>query len=335
MGTACLPRSQQKTATEWSLAVRKENPRLGVGNAFADSTDPRLLNPPSELSLASTLAAMKWLFMDSDGSRVSPFFRLHLCSFSLNGVIGTFASTRRAGRECTVRHARHRMAGFTRVTGLERGQPPSLQYAWKRSPCVRLQPPSAVFSDWNAPGHRSTRCCRPDRRGVVSRPVWTAQKDSLLGSKQGDPWVPGTSQGPMGFHGKGDLAVPGRRPQGSAARASRVSCRARTQQGLPPRECAATRRWTDSPWFVPGTVAFSRQDDMAAPGLRPQGVAVQPSEVSVPARLDRTNRTLLQGVPWQQTGTHGFLDKGGVMIRRPCLAAWSTGSDWRTHRPID
>ncbi len=204
MGTACLPRSQQKTATEWSLAVRKENPRLGVGNAFADSTDPRLLNPPSELSLASTFAAMKWLFMDSDGSRFSPLFRLHLCSFSLNGVIGTFASTRRAGRECTVRHARHRMAGFTRVTGLERGQPPGLRYSWKRSLCVRLQPPTAGFSDWNAPGHRSTRFCRPDRRDVVSRPVWTAQKDSLLGSKQGT-------------HG---LLAPARDPWGSTAKAT-------------------------------------------------------------------------------------------------------------------
>ena len=66
MGTARLPRSQQKTAIEWSLAVRKKDPRLGVGNAFADSTDLRRLNPPSELSLASTLAAMKRLFMDSE-----------------------------------------------------------------------------------------------------------------------------------------------------------------------------------------------------------------------------------------------------------------------------
>ena len=204
MGTACLPRSQQKTAIEWSLAVRKKDPRLGVGNAFADSTDLRRLNPPSELSLASTLAAMKRLFMDSGRSRVSPLFRLHLCSFSLNGVIGTFASTRRPGRLRTVRHARHRMSGFTRVTGLQRGQPPSLRYSWKRSPCVRLQPPRAMFSDWNAPGL--------GRQGVA---VLTDGMScpTLSRSHKRTP-SSGVSRGTHGF------LVPARGPWGSAARAA-------------------------------------------------------------------------------------------------------------------
>jgi hypothetical protein len=49
---------------------------------------------------------------------------------------------------------------------------------------------------------------RTHRRDVVSRPVWASQKDSLLGSKQGDPWVPGTSQGPMGLPGKGGVMRP-------------------------------------------------------------------------------------------------------------------------------
>jgi hypothetical protein len=39
---------------------------------------------------------------------------------------------------------------------------------------------------------RSTRCCRPDRRDVVSRPVWAAQtrtpSSGVPGNKQGDPW---------------------------------------------------------------------------------------------------------------------------------------------------
>ena len=48
---------------------------------------------------------------------------------------------------------------------------------------------------------------RTHRRDVVSRPVWAAQKDSLLGSKQGDPWVPGTNQGPMGLPGTGDVPI--------------------------------------------------------------------------------------------------------------------------------
>ena len=79
MGTACLPRFQQKTANEWSLAVRKKNPSLGVGNAFADSTDLRRLNPQSEVSLASTLAAMKRLFMDSEARFVPPRPRWTRC----------------------------------------------------------------------------------------------------------------------------------------------------------------------------------------------------------------------------------------------------------------
>jgi hypothetical protein len=88
VGTARLPRSQQKTAIEWSLAVRKKNPRLGVGNAFADSTDLRRLNPPSELSLASTLAAMKRLFMDSEACLVPPRPRWtrHSCSSRWEGI---------------------------------------------------------------------------------------------------------------------------------------------------------------------------------------------------------------------------------------------------------
>ena len=36
---------------------------------------------------------------------------------------------------------------------------------------------------------------------------------------------------------------------------------------------------------------------------------------------------------WQQTGTHGFLDKGDVMIRRLCLVAGPARSEWRTRRP--
>lgn len=43
----------------------------------------------------------------------------------------------------------------------------------------------------------------------------------------------------------------------------------------------------------------------------------------------------------QEPGVPGFtqkppvLDKGDVMIHRPCLAAWPAGSDWRTRRPSD
>ncbi len=134
---------------------------------------------------------MKRLFMDSDGSPASSRLALHPCSSTLNRGVGTFASTRRAGRLCTVAQARHRMSGFTRVAGLERGQPLSLQYSWKSSLYVRLQPPTAMFSDWNASGHRSTRCCRPDRRDVVARPVWTAQQRTpSSGASRGThgPW---------------------------------------------------------------------------------------------------------------------------------------------------
>jgi hypothetical protein len=64
-----------------------------------------------------------------------------------------------------------------------------------------------------------------------------------------------------------------------------------------------------------------------------QGVAVLAGGL-LSRRLDRTDREFLHGSSLASTGTHGFLGKGDVMIRRPYLVAWPVGSDRRTRRPV-
>jgi hypothetical protein len=75
----------------------------------------------------------------------------------------------------TLPQARRRMSGSARPTGLQGNVSRNLRYSGNNSLCVSLQLPTAALSDWNAPESRSTRSCRPDRRDVVSRSVWTAQ----------------------------------------------------------------------------------------------------------------------------------------------------------------
>jgi hypothetical protein len=166
-----------------------------------------------------------------------------------------------------------------------------------------LQPPTAAFSDAERARSRSTRCCRPDRRDVVSRPVWIAQTRTP------------SSGASRGTHG---CLVPARDPCGSSARAAcRSGLRVPREIGEPDARVEHVRstRCCDS----------GRRDIAARPVWTAQ-TGNSPT-----------------GAPWQQTGTlgflaanrdlHGFLDKGDAMILRPCLVAWPVGSDWRTRRP--
>ena len=88
----------------------------------------------------------------------------------------------------------------------------------------------------------------------------------------------------------------------------------------------AASRGTDGPWFVPGTVGFSRQRGVAAPGLRPQGLAPQASRVSCP-RPDRTKGLPPRECRW---GTHGFLAPAGDPWG---FHVGHVGSDRRVRRP--
>ena len=154
---------------------------------------------------------------------------------------------------------------------------------------------------------RSTRCRRPDRRDVVSRPVRVAQKDSLLGSKQGDPWVPGTSQGPMGFRGKGGVVI---HRSSSITWPALTDRRTRGPSQLRPihKCCGSSRR------------GIATRPVWTAPTGTPLGSALA------------ANRDLHRPLAAKRNPP-GFLGKGDVMIHRPCLVAWPVGSDWRTRRP--
>ena len=217
VGKTTLLRSRHTTASvEWSSAVHSKTSEIGVSDAPTDRSDLRRLNPPNELSPARTLAGRRRL-IDSDRSPASPLLVSHPCSYRRGRSVGAFSSVRRAGRlRIANGHARNHISDIhegplgCRATNLS-----ASGTGVQARRVMSLQPPTAVFSDAERARSRSTRCCRPDRRDVVSRPVWASQKDSLLGRKQGDPWVRGTSQGPMGLPGKGDMPIWSSGPSGT------------------------------------------------------------------------------------------------------------------------
>src|ERR1039458_500188 len=127
-------------------------------------------------------------------------------------------------------------------------------------------------------------------------------KDSLSGASRGHSWVPGTSQGPMGFLGKGDVPIWSSAPREIGepdARANYV--RSTRCCGSPRRGIAARPVWT-----------------------APTGTS--------PRERPGSNRDLHRPLAAKRNPP-GFLGKGDVMIHRPYLVAWPVGSDWRTRRP--
>jgi hypothetical protein len=138
-------------------------------------------------------------------------------------------------------------------------------------------------------GHAGTH-----RRDVVSRPVWTAQQGLPLGSKQGYPWVPGTSQGPMGLLGTGDVPIWSSAPR---------------EIGEPDARANYVR--STGVAVLPGG-AFATRPVRPAPTGTPHGSALA------------ANRSLR--VPGNTEGPPGSSGKGDVMIHRPCLTAWLVGN---------
>jgi hypothetical protein len=61
--------------------------------------------------------------------------------------------------------------------------------------------------------------------------------------------------------------------------------------------------------------------------LDPQMLRFSQAGQCCPPRLDRTNRALPHGSSLAANrDPNGFLDKGDVMIHRPCLTAWSVAN---------
>ena len=126
--------------------------------------------------------------------------------------VGAFSSVRRAGCLRTVRHARNYMTDIHQgLLGCRATNFTASSTRVQARRVMSLQRPVPAFSDLERVRSRSTRCCGSVR--WVSAPVAPGSHQQGLPPRElaGDPWVPGTNQGPMGFLGKGD--APGRRPQ--------------------------------------------------------------------------------------------------------------------------
>jgi hypothetical protein len=147
--------------------------------------------------------------IDSDRAPAFSLLVSHPCSYRRGRSVGAFSSVRRAGRlRIANGHAGNRVSDIHEgLLGCRGTNLSTFSTRVQARRVMSLQPPVPAFSDAERARSRSTRCCCSDRRDVVSRPVWASRKDSLLGSKQGDPWVPGTSQGPMGLPGKGGVPI--------------------------------------------------------------------------------------------------------------------------------
>jgi hypothetical protein len=210
VGKTTLLQSRHTTAfVEWSSAVRSKTSEIGVSCAPTDRSDLRRLNRLSELSPAMTLAGMRRL-IDSDRSPASPLLVSHPSSYTRGRSVGAFSSVRRAGRLGIANgHAGNRVSDIHQgLLGCRGTNFSASSTGVQARRVMSLQRPTAAFSDLERARSRSTRCCSSGRRDVCSRRAWTAQQGLPLGSKQGDPWVPGTSQGPMEFLGKGGVVRP-------------------------------------------------------------------------------------------------------------------------------
>ena len=288
---------------EWSSAVYSQTSEIGVSDAPTGRSELRRLNPLHDVSPAMTLSGMRRL-IDSDRSPASSLLVSHPCSYRRGRWVGAFSSVRRAGRlRIGNEHAGIRPSDIHEgLLGCRGTNPSTSSTRVQARRVMSLQRPTAAFSDAERVRSRSTRCCRSDRRDVVSRPVWASQKDSLLGRKQGT-------------HG---FLVPARDPWGSSARAT-------FRSGLRPlgKSANPTPEPTESD---PQVLRFCQAGRLLPAPSGPHQQGTPPWEF--PGSKQGPTGS------WQHGGTFpGFLDKGDVMIHRPYLVAGPAGSDWRTRRP--
>jgi hypothetical protein len=199
------------------MAAYTKTLHVGVTDVLAGHSVLCCLSTSSSSSLTSAISATKRLFMDSGGSPGVPRLVLLPCSYTTTGTIGTFASIRRPSRWCRVRPARHRMSevssrgdagGCTSqpsvaLNKVARCEPLTAEGSTPRSECAsaaseqfRTKP---FLHDRARLIHKVLRFCEA---GCSYPPVWTAPKDSLLGSAQlwaGGRTALGINQGPCGF----------------------------------------------------------------------------------------------------------------------------------------
>jgi hypothetical protein len=211
---------------EWSSAVHNKTSEIGVGDAPTDRSDLGRLNPPNDLSPAMTLSGMG-RFIDSDRSPAFSLLVSHPCSYTRGRSVGAFSSVRRAGRlRIANSHARtHRRDVVSRpVWTAQQGLPlgskqGTLMGSWYQPgthgvPRHRRRGEAALTrracgerpADPRAGHVRSTRCCGSPRRGIATRPVWTAPTGTSLRSPLAanrSLRVPGNTEGSPGSSGEG------------------------------------------------------------------------------------------------------------------------------------
>jgi hypothetical protein len=250
VGKTGFYRSSGATAfVEWSSAVYSKTSEIGVSDAPTDRSDLRRLNPLNELSPAMTLSCMRQL-IDSDKSPAFSLLVPHPCSCTRGRSVGAFSSVRRAGRlRIANGHAGNRESDIHEgLLGCRGTNLSTFSTRVQARRVMSLQPPTTAFSDWNAPGL--------DPQGLVvltdgmSCPALSGPQTRTppreCDNKQGNPWVPGTSQGPIGFLGKGDMMIHGpnlvswpvgsdRRTRAEHVRSTRCCGSARRGLYYPPR----------------------------------------------------------------------------------------------------
>ena len=227
VGKTGFLRSSGATAfVEWSSAVYNKTSEIGVSDAPTGRSDLRRVNPRNELSPARTLAGMRRL-IDSDRSPAFSLLVSHPCSYTRGRSVGAFSSVRRAGRlHIANGHAGNRVSDIHEgLLGCRGTDFTAFSTRVQARRVMSLQPPAATFSDpervrsrtirsgkclvasgFSTPGHvLSTRCCGSPRRGIATRPVWTAPAGpspmgapwaatgthGFLATRRNPPWVPG------------------------------------------------------------------------------------------------------------------------------------------------
>jgi hypothetical protein len=228
-----------------------------------DSSDTRCLSAPTALSLVT----MKRLFMDSGGAFGGPPAQSGLAVKCLvaapYGAVGHVRPTRRCRPD--KRDVVSRLSG-PRKQGLPSGS--------------ARQQAGAPMGSWHRPGTHGTprqrRCDDPQGVAVLSggcllasRPDRT-NKDSLLGSKQVDPWVRGTNQGPMGFPRQGDVPIwssASRQTRGPSQLRPIHRCCGSARRGIATRPVRPAPTGTSSmgvPWQQQGPSGFlaTRRDPL-------------------------------------------------------------------------
>ena len=178
-------------------------------SAMRDSSDTRCLSAPTALSLVT----MKRLFMDSGGAFGGPPAQSGLAVKCLVAAPHSAAGHVRSTTCC--RPDRRNVVSGRKLVSTNTDVPSriALAQAGAAMGSWHHREPMVFFGKGDLMIHKAVRFCQVGRP-FPSRPDRT-NKDSLLGSKQADPWVRGTYHESIGFLRGGSAMTRKPRPAGS------------------------------------------------------------------------------------------------------------------------